>query len=66
MVYNIDTMAKPKHTIQIVDPASASYENPLGPKDCSTLNDQLMLDAKFTGQGREPMVPRKGYPERQG
>lgn len=58
---------KPKHTIQIVDPASASYENPLGPCDCSTLNDQVKLQAKFTGdQSRGPMVPRKGYPERQG
>jgi hypothetical protein len=52
--------------IQETDPDSASYENPICPKDSTSLNNQVE-NAKFTGdQARRPMVPKKGYPERQG
>lgn len=49
------------------DPDSASFENPIGPKDAYSLREQVQF-AKFTGdQSRRPMVPKPGYyPERQG
>jgi len=47
--------------IQQTDPDSASFENPLGPKDLSKLDDQRKeagLPDYLCGQ----RVPRPGYP----